>query len=53
MTEAVRAFAEAPEGMFPLPHPSWRSTLWMRKNPWFEAEVLPQVRSAVEVALAL
>ena len=45
MTEAVRAFGDAPEGLFPLPHPSWRSTIWMRRNPWFEAEVVPVLRA--------
>jgi uracil-DNA glycosylase len=47
MTDAVRAFADTPDGLFPLPHPSWRSTMWMRKNPWFESEVLPQLRRRV------
>ncbi len=50
MTEAVRCFAEAPDGMFPLPHPSWRVTLWMRKHPWFESEVLPALRARVTQA---
>ena len=36
---------------FPLPHPSWRSTMFMRANPWFEAEVLPELRKAVARAL--
>jgi uracil-DNA glycosylase len=44
MTVTVRMFADMPDGLFPLPHPSWRSTLWMRKNPWFEDEVLPVLR---------
>jgi uracil-DNA glycosylase len=52
MTEAIRAFAEAPDGIFPLPHPSWRSTIWMRKNPWFECKVLPVLRERVAGALA-
>lgn len=29
---------------FPLPHPSWRNTGWLRRNPWFEAELLPELR---------
>ena len=41
MTEAVRRLDEMPEGMFALPHPAWRSRLWMAKHPWFEADVLP------------
>ncbi len=51
LTEAVRAFRDAPPGCFPLPHPSWRSTGWMRRNPWFAAEVLPALRAAVGAAL--
>jgi uracil-DNA glycosylase len=31
----------------PLPHPSWRNTGWLRANPWFEAEVLPELRVRV------
>jgi uracil-DNA glycosylase len=31
----------------PLPHPSWRNTAWLKRNPWFEEEVLPILRSEV------
>ena len=31
----------------PLPHPSWRNNAWLRKNPWFETEVLPHLRGEV------
>lgn len=51
MTEAVRNFAAMPAGLFPLPHPAWRSRLWMMKNPWFEADVLPVLRKKVRGAL--
>ena len=51
LTDAVREFAAAPSGFFPLPHPSWRSIGWMRRNPWFEAEVLPALRARVALAL--
>lgn len=47
MTDAVRRFADAPDGLFPLPHPSWRTTLWMRKNPWFETDVLPVLKHRI------
>lgn len=48
MTERVRRFAEfLPSGFFPLPHPSWRVVGWSRKNPWFESEVVPELRRAV------
>ncbi len=33
--------------LLPLPHPSWRSTVWMRKNPLFESELLPFLRQEV------
>jgi len=36
-----------PADYLPLPHPSWRNNAWLKKNPWFEAEVLPYLRSAV------
>lgn len=38
--------------MFTLPHPSWRNTAWLKRNPWFEADVLPELRSAVRSALS-
>ncbi|MET1755212.1 uracil-DNA glycosylase family protein [Novosphingobium sp. RD2P27] len=44
MTEAVRRWREAPAGLLPLPHPAWRSRMWMARNPWFEAEVLPALK---------
>ena len=50
LTETVRAFAGY-GSRFPLPHPSWRSRVWMRKNPWFEDEVLPALRRRVAEAL--
>jgi uracil-DNA glycosylase len=50
LTETVRDFA-AYDGLFPLPHPSWRSTIWVRRNPWFETDVLPALRRAVRSAL--
>lgn len=51
LTEAVRNWRTAPEGLFPLPHPAWRSRLWMARNPWFEAEALPDLRARIRGAL--
>ena len=53
MTETVRNWREhffANDGprVLPLPHPSWRNSGWLRKNPWFEAEILPQLRESVD-----
>jgi uracil-DNA glycosylase len=36
----------------PLPHPSWRNTGWLKKNPWFETDLLPILRSRVAKVLA-
>jgi uracil-DNA glycosylase len=47
MTETVKAFAEYGPKFFPLPHPSWRSTIWMRENRWFEEVTLPALRKAI------
>ena len=47
MTETVKAFSEYGPRFFPLPHPSWRSPIWMRKHPWFEQAVIPELRKAV------
>lgn len=51
LTERVRDFASYLPGYFPLPHPSWRSAIWSRQHPWFEAEVLPALRAAIRRAL--
>ena len=37
--------------VFPLPHPSWRNTAWLKRNPWFETDLLPALRSSVKDAL--
>lgn len=40
--------AAAARRIWPLPHPSWRNTGWLRRNPWFEAELLPDLRAALQ-----
>jgi uracil-DNA glycosylase len=47
MSERVRNFAVYGPAFLPLPHPSWRSAGWMKKNPWFESDVLPEVKSRI------
>jgi uracil-DNA glycosylase len=47
MSEVVRDWRRRLPAVLPLPHPSWRNTAWLRRNPWFEAEVLPYLRSRV------
>ena len=48
LTETVRNWRDYGPNLLPLPHPSWRNTGWLRKNPWFEAEVLPWLRAEVQ-----
>ena len=51
LTERVRAWRDHAPGIFPTPHPSWRNNAWLKKNPWFEAECLPELKRAVRSAL--
>jgi uracil-DNA glycosylase len=51
MGDRVRDFARYLPRYFPLPHPSWRTGAWERANPWFQAEVIPALRTAVAQAL--
>ncbi|WP_369802497.1 uracil-DNA glycosylase family protein [Pseudorhodobacter sp. MZDSW-24AT] len=48
VTERVAEWRKAAaDGIFPLPHPSWRNTGWLHRNPWFAAELLPVLRARV------
>jgi len=47
LTEIVQNFDEHSTAFFPLPHPSWRSGTWMKRNPWFENRVLPALRTRI------
>lgn len=48
LADTVRAFEEYLPEYFPLPHPSPRNRLWMRKNPWFTKLVIPALRRRVD-----
>jgi uracil-DNA glycosylase len=52
LTGVVRDWQRWQPEYFPLVHPSPRNQLWMKKNPWFEEETLPALRTAVAEALA-
>lgn len=52
LTETVRDWRRlvrlnAVPRVLPLPHPSWRNTAWLKRNPWFEAELVPALREHV------
>ena len=51
LTETVAAWEEYLPDYFPLPHPSPRNRNWFRRNDWFEAEVVPQLRLKFRQAL--
>ncbi|MCG9683986.1 uracil-DNA glycosylase family protein [Vibrio sp. Isolate23] len=47
LTETVRVWQQWAPRYLPLPHPSPRNTLWLKRNPWFENEVVPFIRQYV------
>lgn len=49
--DRVRHYRDFLPRYFPLPHPSWRTGAWERRSPWFGAEVLPALRTAVHALL--
>lgn len=51
VTETVRAWRDHAPRAFPLPHPSWRNTAWLKRNPWFAQDVLPALRARVKEVL--
>lgn len=51
VTKTVRNFRKYLPLFLPLPHPSWHNTLWLKKNPWFEHELLPLLRELTQKIL--
>ncbi|PIV75773.1 MAG: uracil-DNA glycosylase [Rhodobacteraceae bacterium CG17_big_fil_post_rev_8_21_14_2_50_65_11] len=45
VTARVAGWRDHAPALFPLPHPSWRNNAWLKRNPWFEAELLPVLRA--------
>jgi len=52
LTETVRHWRDYLPSKFPVVHPSPRNIAWQQRNPWFEAEAVPDLREAVAVALS-
>lgn len=52
LTETVRRYREFLPEFLPLPHPSWRTLAWAKRNPWFEQKVIPELRRRVREGLA-
>jgi len=53
LTETVHAYREYLPDQFPLVHPSPLNFRWQARNPWFEQEVLPELRRRVEAVTAV
>lgn len=51
LTETVAAWRDYAPECFPIPHPSWRNNAWLKRNPWFETELLPALRERIGAAL--
>jgi uracil-DNA glycosylase len=52
MTEILVRWRDFLPELFVLPHPSWRTTRWLRDNPWFENDTLPELRGRVAQVLS-
>lgn len=51
VTEVVKDWRSMPAGVLPLPHPSPRNNIWLKRNSWFAKELLPELRGWVQEAL--
>jgi len=52
VTDTVRGWRDLAPGTIPLPHPSWRNTAWLNRNPWFADDLLPVLRARVAEVMA-
>lgn len=53
LTETVRNWCNYLEdGVIVMPHPSWRNNAWLKRNPWFETDLLPELRKQVRALLS-
>lgn len=52
VTDIVANWRDHAPHTFVLPHPSWRNNAWLKRAPWFERDVLPALRGAVQKALS-
>ena len=51
LTELVKSWRDYWPKYLPLPHPSPRNNIWLKKNPWFEEQVLPELSSQIRSLL--
>jgi uracil-DNA glycosylase len=54
LTDMVRAWREHWPAVLPMPHPSPRNNIWLKANPWFVSDVVPQLQKRVrEIAMPI
>lgn len=51
LTETIRDFKKFLPEYFPLPHPSPRNRNWVKLNPWFQKDVVPELQKRIEEAV--
>jgi len=51
LTQTVAAWRSFAPEFFPTPHPSWRNNAWLKKNLWFETELLPVLQSRIRMLM--
>ena len=52
VTETVENWRRFAPDVFVLPHPSWRNNAWLKNHPWFENELVPELKASVQSALS-
>lgn len=52
LTNTVKNWKDFGEDLIPLPHPSPRNNIWLKKNPWFEKTLLPDLKDRINTLLA-
>lgn len=48
LTDSVKSWLRNPNNLVPLPHPSPRNNMWLKRNPWFESEMIPLLQIQIE-----
>ena len=51
LTATVEAWKEYGPDLIPLPHPSWRNNAWIKRHPWFDAELVPHLQARIDALL--
>ncbi len=52
LTESIKMWENDWPGVLLIPHPSPRNNIWLKKNPWFEVEIIPRLKQRVQAVLA-